>query len=61
MAQSSTRISQSVTIGGIRLRISLPVLGRGRTWLSAGTRTGRGSWTSVSVPVSKAQRGKRSG
>lgn len=51
------RISQSVTICGIRFRLSVP-LSKGKTWVSAGTRTGRG-WTSVSTPVSRAQRGRR--
>ena len=58
MRTGTPRISQSVTVCGIRLRLSLP-LGRGRTWVSAGTKTGRG-WTSVSAPVSKTRRGRAS-
>ena len=58
MRTGTPRISQSVTICGIRLRLSGP-LGRGRSWVSAGTRTGRRGYTSVSAPVSRAQRGKR--
>ena len=58
MRTGTPRISQSITVCGIRLRLSVP-LGRGRTWASVGTRTGKG-WTSVSAPVSRAQRGRNS-
>ena len=44
------RISESIRLGPLRIRVSAPLNGKGRTWVSAGTRTGRG-WTSVSAPV----------
>lgn len=50
------RISESVRIGPIRVRVSKPLTGRGRTWVSAGTRTGRRGWTSVSAPVGKGRK-----
>lgn len=49
------RISESVKIGGIRIRLSAPVTGKGRVWGSVGTRTGRG-WTSVSAPLGGKKR-----
>jgi hypothetical protein len=52
----ATRISQSIKIGGIRFRISAPLTGRGRVWGSAGMRTGRRSWTSVSTPLGGRRR-----
>jgi hypothetical protein len=51
------RIGESIWIGPFRFRISFP-LGRGRTWVSAGTRTGRGRYTSVSAPVGERRRGR---
>jgi hypothetical protein len=50
------RISESVRIGGFRLRVSKPLSGRGRTWVSAGTRTGRRGWASVSAPLGGRKR-----
>ena len=52
------RISDSIKAGRFRLRISAPLNGRGRTWLSAGTRTPLG-WLRLSAPVSRSQRGMR--
>jgi hypothetical protein len=52
------RLSQSVRVGPFRFRVSAP-LGRGRTWVSAGTRTGRRSWTSVSAPLGGRRRRSR--
>lgn len=49
------RVSESVKIGPFRIRLSAPVTGKGRTWVSAGTRVGRG-WFSVSEPVGKRRK-----
>ena len=50
------RISESVRIGPFRVRVSTPLSGKGRTWVSAGTRTGRRGWTTVSAPVGKRRK-----
>lgn len=50
------RISQSVRVGPFRFRLSAPVTGRGRVWGSAGIRTGRRTWTSVSTPLGGRRR-----
>lgn len=50
----SPRVSQSVRVGPFRLRVSVP-LGRGRTWVSAGTGT-RAGWTSAAVPLGGRRR-----
>ena len=55
----ATRISQSVRIGPFRFRVSTPLSGRGRTWVSAGTRTGRRGWTSISTPAGGRRRRTR--
>lgn len=52
------RISETIRIGPVRIRVSKALTGRGRTWVSAGTRTGRG-WTSVSAPVGGKKRKPR--
>lgn len=49
------RISESVKIGPFRIRVSKPLTGKGRTWVSAGTRVGRG-WAGVSEPVGRRRR-----
>jgi hypothetical protein len=54
----ATRISQSVRIGPFRIRVSTPVSGRGRTYVSAGTRTGKRGWASVSKPVGSRRRSR---
>lgn len=55
----ATRISESVRIGPFRIRLSVPLTGRGRTYVSAGTRTGRRGWTGVSAPVGGRRRRSR--
>lgn len=50
------RISNSARIGPFRVRVSVPLSGRGHTWVSAGTRTGRRNWTSLSTPVGARKR-----
>lgn len=50
------RISGSERLGPFRLKLSA---GKSGLWVSAGTRTGRRGWASVSAPVGKAQRGRR--
>jgi hypothetical protein len=50
------RVSDSVKIGPFRIRLSAPVSGKGRVWGSAGVRTGRRSWTSVSAPLGGKRR-----
>lgn len=50
------RISESVKVGPFRVRLSAPVSGKGRVWASAGARTGRRAWTSVSTPVGGKKR-----
>jgi hypothetical protein len=53
------RISDSVKIGGFRVRVSAPLNGRGRPWLSVGTRVGRRGWFSVGGPAGgRKQRGR---
>ena len=52
------RISDSVKIGRFRVRISAPLTGRGRMWVSAGTRTPFG-WLSASKPLSGRKRRRR--
>lgn len=49
------RVSESIRIGPFRFRVSKPLTGRGRTWVSAGTRAGRG-WVSVSEPAGKRRK-----
>lgn len=51
---SRARISQSVRLGPFRFRISVP-LGRGRTYVSAGTRDGLG-WLGISAPLGRRRR-----
>jgi hypothetical protein len=51
----SVRISDSIRIGGIRVRISAPVAGKGRVWVSAGKRTPLG-WLGVSAPLGGRRR-----
>jgi hypothetical protein len=51
-----TRISQSLYLGPFRLRLSAPLGGRGRVWGSAGVRTGRRGWASVSAPLGARKR-----
>jgi hypothetical protein len=55
--RTGLRVSQSVRVGPFRFRISVPISGRGRTWVSAGTRDGFG-WLSVSKPLGR-RRGRR--
>lgn len=50
------RISESVKVGPFRLRLSAPVNGKGRVRGSAGVRTGRRTWTSVSAPLGGKKR-----
>lgn len=50
------RISESVRLGRNRVRVSIPLTGKGRTWIGISRRAGRG-WVSVSEPV--GGRGKR--
>jgi hypothetical protein len=50
------RISESVKIGPFRVRVSKSLTGRGRTWVSAGARTGRRGWTTLSVPLGGRRR-----
>jgi hypothetical protein len=52
----STRISQSAYLGPFRVRLSA---GRSGFWGSLGVKTGRRSWTSVSSPLGRSQRGRR--
>jgi len=52
------RVSQSVRLGPFRFRVSAPV-GRGRTYVSAGTRDGLG-WLGVSAPLGGRKRRRRS-
>jgi hypothetical protein len=49
------RISDSVKLGAFRLRVSTPLNGRGRTWVSAGTRTPLG-WLKLSAPAGGRKR-----
>jgi hypothetical protein len=49
------RISESVRIGPIRVRVSKPLTGKGRTYAGAGTRIGR-NWVGVSAPVGGKKR-----
>ena len=44
------RISDTVKVGRFRVRVSAPLSGRGKTWVSAGTRTPFG-WLRLSVPA----------
>jgi len=55
----STRISESVYFGPFRIRLSAPLSGRGRVWGSAGMRTGRRTYTSVSTPLGGRRRRSR--
>ena len=50
------RISDSFKVGGIRIKGSVPLNGRGRPWVSAGTRVGRRGWFSVGGPVGGSKR-----
>jgi hypothetical protein len=49
------RISESKRIGRFRLGLSVPLNGRGRTWVSAGTWTPFG-WVRLSKPVGRTAR-----
>lgn len=49
------RISETVKIGPFRIRLSMPVTGKGRTRVSAGTRIGR-AWIGVSEPAGKRRK-----
>lgn len=51
---SRLRVSQCIRIGPFRFRVSVPV-GKGRTWVSAGTRDGLG-WFGASAPLPKRRR-----
>jgi hypothetical protein len=53
-----TRISTTEYFGPFRFRLSVP-LGRGRVWGSAGVRTGRRGWASVSAPLGGKRRRSR--
>ena len=53
------RISDSVKFGGFRVRGSVPLNGRGRPWVSVGTRVGRRGWLSVGGPVGGRKRRAR--
>jgi hypothetical protein len=46
--RNSLRVSDSIYLGPFRFRVSVPLTGRGRVWGSAGVRTGRRQWTSIS-------------
>ncbi len=46
------RISDSKRVGPVRLRVSAPLTGRGRTWESLGFRF-MGTWINLSRPVKK--------
>ena len=52
-SRSRARISEAIWIGPFRFRLSA---GRGGLWGSAGARTGRRGWTSVSAPVGQRRR-----
>ena len=56
MARRQTRISETIWLGLFRFRLSVPLFGRGRVWGSAGARTGRRSYTTVSAPLGRTQR-----
>jgi hypothetical protein len=49
------RLSDSVKLGRFRIGASVPLSGRGRTWVSAGTRTPFG-WLKLSAPVGGRKR-----
>ena len=49
------RISDSAKVGRFRVRWSVPLNGRGRTWASVGTRTPFG-WLRLSRPVGRTAR-----
>lgn len=51
------RISDTVKPGRFRVKVSAPVTGKGRPWVSVGTRSPLG-WLSLSKPVSR-RRGRR--
>ena len=50
-----TRVSETVKVGPFRFRLSKP-LGRGRTWGSVSTRTGRRGRVTFSTPFGGARR-----
>ena len=52
------RLSDSIKLGPVRLRASVPLSGRGRTWVSAGTRTPLG-WLRLSAPLGGRKRRTR--
>lgn len=52
----STRISETIRSGPFRFRLSA---GKSGFWGSAGIRTGRRGYTSVSAPLGRSQRGRR--
>jgi hypothetical protein len=56
--RSRARVSETISFGPFRFRISAPLNGRGRVWGSAGVRTGRRGWLGVSEPLS-GKRGRR--
>jgi hypothetical protein len=53
------RLSGSIRTGPFRPRVSTPLTGRGRTWVSGGTRVGRRGWLGVSAPVGGRKRRPR--
>lgn len=57
--RSRARIGESFYIGPFRIRLSAPLSRRGQLWGSAGMRTGRRGWTSVSFPVGSRRRRRR--
>jgi hypothetical protein len=53
------KLSDSIKVGALRVRLSVPLAGRGRKWLSVGTRTPFG-FISVGRPVGRVNRRSRS-
>jgi hypothetical protein len=53
------RISESFKLGRIRVGASVPVTGRGRARVWAGTRTGRRGWLGVSETAGGKRRRAR--
>lgn len=54
----SIRLSDSIRIGPFRVRVSAPVTGKGRVWVSAGKRTPFG-WLGISAPLGGKHRRRR--
>lgn len=50
------RISESFRIGRVRIGGSIPLTGKGRPRVWAGTRTGQRGWLGVSAPVGGRKR-----